>query len=341
MRLSVVPSSLSSDKIDKLFRIIQAVLIVAILVVGVLFALAYRNTRAAATTATPALRAIESLKQQVKAAPNNAALRVRLGESLASAGLYRDAIDQLKSAIRIDAKHSGAYLDLGVISLEQNERKAAEGYFLKVVDLTKVEAFSATRREVALFYLGELALDERRYEEAVGFFKEALRLRKDASDTYFELAIALRGLSRDDEALEQLDIALAFDPSYAEAHFAMGEIYLDRKEKVNAAIHLTKAAELAPDADPPKEALEPLGTAEEAVADAEDALAKGRLPEAIEFALLARALDASSVKAVLVHAKTLEADGDKKAALAAYKAADVLAPKDADIDAAIKRLSSK
>ena len=51
------------------------------------------------------------------------------------------------------------------------------------------------RRENALYNLGLLRfVATSEYEEAAGYFKEALRIRKDASDTYYNLAVRLRGM---------------------------------------------------------------------------------------------------------------------------------------------------
>ena len=67
--------------------------------------------------------------------------------------------------------------------------------------------------------------------------KGALRIRRDASDTYYHLARAYQGLEEYDAAIEQLEIAIAFDPNYAQAHFLMGRSTRIMEDEVNASYH--------------------------------------------------------------------------------------------------------
>lgn len=305
-----------SDRTDSLLRYVIIALVAGILGLAALFGYTIWQSTRVEATATPAQRALVELRNFVKKNPNSAAARVRYGEALASAGVYRDATEQFKAAIKLDNKHTGAYLDLGLVAMETKDTANAERYFTKVVELTEGQTMENInqRRETALFHLGEIALDDKRYEDAAGFFKASLRIRKDASDTYYLLAQSLHGLEDDDAALEQLDAALAFDPNYAEAHYLYGIILLARNDKINSAVHLRKAADLAPEADLPRKALEKLGSGEDALKQAQAAYADKRLDEAVEAVLLARALEPSDVDAAILHAKILIAKGDKKGA---------------------------
>lgn len=307
--------SADMDRTDIALRVVTYVLIIGVLLVAGAFGVSvYRNYQEE-RAATPAQRALIDLEKVVRKNPNNAAARVRYGEALASAGLFKEATTQLEAAVKIDKTHTGAWLDLGVIAMQNDERAAAEKYFTQVVELTAGSQFEDinNRREQALFHLGEIALDAKRYEDALGFFKAATRIRRDASDSYYLMAQAYRGLDQDNAALEQLDAALMFDPNYPEAHFLYGEIMLDRGDRINAAVHLRKAADLAPAAGPPQEALEKLGSAKEAIAEGRDALKAKDFDKAIDAALLARALDPESVEAAIFHAEAAQAKGDKKA----------------------------
>jgi tetratricopeptide (TPR) repeat protein len=269
----------------------------------------------------------------VKKNPNSAAAHVRYGEALAAAGLSAEANGELLRAVKLDKKHTGAWLDLGLLAMRTNRRTDAERYFKKVLELTEGSDYESInqRREQALYYLGEITLDKQDYEEAAGYFKAALRIRRDSSTSYYLLAQALHGLDKDDAALTQLDAALAFDPNYAEAHYLYGTILADRGDKVNAAVHLVKAAQLAPDVDAPKEALAALGSADDALKLAATDLAAGRYDAAIEAALLARALDDQDVEAVLMHAKILIAKGSKKEAAQVLAEAEKIDPGNAEV----------
>lgn len=316
---------------DAILRGVIIVLVSAIIGAAALFGYTIWQARNEEGSATPAQRALGTYAAGVRKSPNDAALRVRYGEALAAAGLEKDAIEQFRAAIKVDKNHTGAYYDLGMLAMQSGDRKSAEGYFLKVIELTENTQYETInqRREQSFFQLGTIALDDRRYEESAGYFKAALRIRKDASDTYYMLAQAFRGLDDGNAALKQLDAALAFDPNFAEAHFLYGQILFDRKDYVNAAIHLRKAADLAPMRKEPAEALAKLGTAGDAIKKAEAALDAKRYPAAIEDVLLARAIDPKNVDAIVLHARILVAQKNVKAAKAVVKEALAIDPKNA------------
>lgn len=322
-----------SQRTDSILRVVIIVLVAAIIGAVLLFGYTIWQSNKAEQTATPAQRALVELEKFVRKNPNNAAGRVRYGEALASAGMLDEATAQFKNAVKIDEKHTGAWLDLGIVAMQADERGPAERYFTKVVELTEGANYESInqRREQALFHLGTIALDDRRYEDAIGYFKGALRIRRDASDTYYLLAQSLRGMGDNTAAMEQLDAALSFDPNYAEAHYLYGLILLDDKDKVNAAVHLRKAADLKPDSPLPREALKKTGDAKDAVKAAQAALADERYGDAIDAALLARALDPKSVAAGVAHVQALIGKGDEKAAKKVFAEVELIDPKNAEI----------
>lgn len=313
---SARPSGTESRRIEDILRVVTVVLVVAVLGAGGFFGYTVWETRRAESESTPAQRALVALQQEVRQDPNNAAKRVRLGEALAAAGLLDQAAEQFQAALKIDETHTGAWLDLGLVAMRADDPAAAEKYFVRVVELTEGAEYENInqRRELALFHLGEIALDARRFEDAAANFKAALRIRRDSSTTYYLLAQSFRGLGSDAPALENLDAALAFDPNYAEAHFLYGEILLDQDDRVNAAVHLRRAAELAPDVSAPRERLALLGSVDDAITRSKAALDEGSHETAIEEALLARALEPSSVEAGLAHARALMLTAEKDAA---------------------------
>lgn len=333
----------SEERTELILRIVIIVLIAGVLGLGGLFGYTVWQGQRADNTATPAQRAIRDLEALVRKESNSAAARVRLGEALAAAGSTKEATTQLGIAIKLDAKHTGAWLDLGLIAMQDEQTDKAQGYFQKVVDLTEGAQYEAinSRREQAFFHLGEIALDARHFDDAAANFKAAIRIRKDASDSYYLLAQSLRGKGEDDAAIKQLDAALTFDPNYPEAQYMYGELLLAKGDEINAAVHLRKAADLAPEQKEPVAALAKLGSAKDAVARGRAALEAGRLSDAIDAALLARALDPANVDAALLQAHALIQKGDKKAAVAVLNEAKVLDPKNAAVLKALSTLGAK
>jgi len=288
-------------------------------------------------------RVIAGLESQVRKAPNDAVLRVRLGEALGAAGKYPQAIEQFNAALKIEPNHVGAYLDLGMVAMLTNNDDKAITYLKKVVDLTEEVSFSQVdeRRENALYNLGLITLGQQEYEQAAGYFKAALRIRKDASDTYLNLARALRGLGDYDSAVSNLEFALAFDPGFAEAHYTLGQVYEQKGDKVNASYHYFQAANLEPEAELPQEALATFGDPASWVAKADKQLADGAVEEALDSALIARNLDPKSVEAVKVHSKVLLARQDFADALEVLRKGLEIDSKDAALLASISSVESE
>jgi len=311
----------SADDHDWAFTIAIVVLVISILAVGAWLGYSVYAQKQLEAASSPAMRALGELADVVKQYPNDAAVRVRYAEALATAAKYDQAMEQLRNAIKIDPEHGGAYLDMGLVAMAQQEYPAAERYFKKVVDLTEGKQFQdvSDRREAALYNLGVIAVADERWEDAVGYLKGALRIRKDASDTYLALAQAYRGLDEPDKAIENITIALAFDPNYAEARYELGKLYLEVSNEPSAAVELRRSLDLAPDADPANEALESLGPIEERIAKAEAAFEQGDFKEALGLATIAVALDPSDPDALMVYGLSRENTGDRVGAIMVYR----------------------
>jgi len=266
-----------------------------------------------------------------------------LGEGLGAMGKYQESIDQLNAALKIDPKHTGAYLDLGMVARLTNNNSAAEGYYQKVLSLTEGQQYSNVDnvREQAMFDLGQLLLDEKRWAEAAGYLKGALQIRSDASDTYYSLAQAYQGLGDIDAAIEQLKIALQFDPGFAEAHYFLGQLYQQQKDDLNATGEFAQAVKLAPGADPPAQALDSYGPVTDWITKAKTALSRGDIEAALTDIKIARNIDAKSFDAAVLHGEILVARGDLKDALDVYRQAAALNSKDAAVQAQIVALEKQ
>lgn len=330
------------ERTDRYLRWAVAIVAVAVLAVGSLFAWTVYRDRQAADEANPAMRVVRALTQQVRQAPNDVILRVRLGEALAAAGKPDQAVEQLNAALKIDPEHTGALLDLGQIAVMEERLPEAQRYFKRVVDITGGSDYETTdsRREVALYQLGRLAFNEKEYEAAAGYFKEALRIRKDASDTYFMLAQALDALGDAQGAKRQLEIALAFDPNFPQGRYFLGELLLREGDRAAAAEQFARALRFDREAPEPAKALEQFGDAAELAKKAEASL-QAEPVKALEHIRIARALAPESVDYMKLHARVLLELGRKRDAYEVYKLAQTAAPDDAEIKKAVESLRAE
>jgi tetratricopeptide (TPR) repeat protein len=288
-------------------------------------------------------RIVAALASQVRKNPNDAILRVRLGEGYGAMGKFQEAIDQFNAAIKIDPKHTGAYLDLGMVATLTNNDSAAEGYYLKVISLTDGQEYSnlSTVREQAFYNLGTMMLKQKRYADAAGYFKGSLQIKSDASDTYYSLAKAYQGLGDNESAMRQLLIAVQFDPGFAEAHYFLGQLYEQKKDDVNAAEQFALAVKMAPGADQPRQALDAYGSASDWIAKANTALGSGDTEAALNAARIAIAIEPDNFDAAKLKGQIYVELGDPVNALDAYKAAAVINPKDAAVQAQIAALTKQ
>lgn len=327
------------QRFDTVLKGIVTIALVAIIGVGGWFGYTVYRDKQIAEDATPALRIMKVIKAQVGKNPNDPVLRVRLGEAYAAAGQPQKAIEQFNAALKIDPKHTGAYTDLGVLAQGQKRYDEARGYYKKVIELTDTSEMSGTsdRRETAYYNLGRLEFDDKNYDTAVGDFKAALRIKDDASDTYFYLASALHELGQDDDAINNLAIALKFDPSFAQAHYALGKLYLAKGDKIRASAEAGRALALSPSAPEPQALVAKIGDQAQFLATAKSK-EKSDPEAALEAATIAYNLDNSDLTAGKLEARLLVTLGHKKAAKLLYTELLKAAPKDAEIKAAAKSL---
>lgn len=342
----VVAPSKPTNGLDIATRVIFWVLLIGLVGLGAFFGYTVYETNRQQMLSDPARRAVENLKLEVRKKPNDAYTRVRLAEAMGQAGMLDDAVVQLKAALGIDQKYVGAYEDLALIAAKKKDYKSAEAYLLKVLDLTSqgdAAQYQSVndRREMAYYYLGEMALAQKHYDDAAAYLKQALLIRRDASDTYVRLADAYLGMGDNDQALKQLTIAIAYDPNFPEARFEIGKLVLLQGNKVAAAENFRKSLNAQPKDNPAQQALEAMGPIEKWLESARDATQKKDYAAALESARIAVAIDPSSLTAQRVKAQAAEAKGDKKLAVSTYQEILRLSPSDRDVAAALKRLGVK
>jgi len=333
--------TMTSQQLDLALRWTVGVLLVAVLAITGFFAYTVYADRQIAIATLPSYRIIKAMSSQVRQKPNDAYLRVRLGEAYAAGGQPKKAIEQFNAALKIDPKHAGAYLDLGLLADINDHQADAIKYFKKVVAMTDKGAMAGvdSRRETALYQLGRIALDEKRYEDSVGYLKEALRIRKDASDTYLLLTRALVGLDQPDEAVEYVEYALAFDPNFVEANVEAARLYLDQEDYVKASARVRSALAANPESVEAQELLKKLGEGDRWYQQASTLLETD--PDAAFDAIqTARNIDPTSVKYAIMHAKVLEKMKKATGALAVYNEAAKLDPSNTQVKAAISRLEA-
>lgn len=161
---------------------------------------------------------------------------------------------------------------------------------------------------------GTARLRQGRFAEAADLFGDAIAAQPDWPMPYNNLAVALRGMGRLDEALLACAAALRHRPDYPEAFANLARILLAQNRYRDAALAAEQAAKLRPD-HPAMHALRAM------------ALFKDKAPaEALPVCRAALALDPAGTEVLAVQAQALDAIGRSAEALSAARRGAALDP---------------
>lgn len=317
--------------------------IVGVLVAAAFFAYTYISTQWRERNSTPAARAVANLTEAVRQSPNSVTARLRLADAMAAAGRIREATEQYEIALDLSPDDPGALAGLAQIAMNQEEWRTAEGYWQRIIDTLSEGEYSSIdqRLEKAYYYMGSTLMELQEYEEAATYLREALRMRNDASDTYFLLAVAYREMDSPEKFRDNLELALQFDPLLPEANYEMGKLLLADGDEAGAAEHFRVSADNAPpDRPEPLDALEELGVAEDRLEAARGSLEAGDTEAALAEARVASALDPDDLESVRIIAQAYDALGRTVEARTGWERVLTLSPGDEEAIAAITRLDA-
>lgn len=327
---------LTSRQLDVALKAVAALVAVVLVYLGYTAWDYQRRTQ----TTTIAARAVENLAEAVRRDPKNPSARILLAQALAAQGRLNEAIEQFQAALKLDEDNPAALEGLGMIAMRQQEWTTAEGYWRRIIDQLRGGQFAGIdqRLERAYYYLGVTLIKRKQYEDAVAYLKEALRIRRDASDTHYALSVAYRELDIADKARQELETALAFDPLLPEANYDLGRLLVKDGDPAGAAEAFRRAIDGAPGQPEPLEELQKLGPFEERLAKAKSLLATDKKAALVE-ARIAAALDPKNVEAARIKARLLQELGSAKDAADAWETVLQLAPEDPEAVAALNQLT--
>ncbi len=317
------------------------VVVAAVLAVGAYLAFAVWQQNRNVVRSTPAARGVAELAALVKKQPNNIGLRMDLAQALVVAQQENSAVDQYRAILKVKKDYPPALSGLGFVAMKKKDWATGEGYFRRVVDLlSKTQtAEQDSGLETAYFYLGTALMEQKKYVDAVGYFKAALRLRRDASDTHYALAYTYKQLDSPKKYRDELEAAIAFDPTMPEANYDLGLLMLQEGDLGRAAELFRMSANGAPGVDKPQVELDKLGPFKARMRTATD-LEKKDPKKALEEARIAVALEPKDLDALRLLAVLWEANKDKDAAAGTYRRILTVAPGDAEATKAIERLTN-
>lgn len=192
---------------------------------------------------TPVDIAARNLLAMIRENPENADLRVRLGEYYLHREKYDDAAEFFKQALRLEPSNQRAIIGLGLIYFETKKDNQAYEEFMKTIKINEGATWSKLNPvvEQAHYYAGLVMMRQKKYETAVGHFRQALDLNPNSSDVRTQLGKALLELKMYDRAIPEFERALKVDPVFAPAHYGLGVAY-EKTDQTKKAIEAYQEA---------------------------------------------------------------------------------------------------
>ncbi len=165
--------------------------------------------------------ALEEFKKAVKEDGKNPYFQKGLGLAYSAKREWKPAIAAFRRALELNPYYVDVRNDLATALVASGEREAGKKEFLT--------AFSDPTNptpEVSARNLGQVFLEEKNYAEALNWYRTSVGRNKDYSDGYLGIADALAGAGQNQEAVVQLEAAVAEIPTDTALQLALGQALL-------------------------------------------------------------------------------------------------------------------
>lgn len=162
--------------------------------------------------------ALEEFKKAVKADPKNPYFQKGLGLAYSAKRDWKPAIAAFRRALELNPYYVDVKNDLASALISSGDRDAGKREFLT--------AFSDPMNptpEVSARNLGQAFIEEKNYPEAINWYRTSVSRNKDYPDPYLGLAEALTASGHPDEAILQLQAAVAEIPTDVSLQLALGQ----------------------------------------------------------------------------------------------------------------------
>ena len=190
------------------------------------------------------LGALKELLEADKYAPDDPEINYHLGIAYLGRGLRDLALQRFQKAVLLKSDYSEAHNYIGAIYNEMGQWDKALPHFDKAL-----ANHLYANPEHALYNSGRSYYGLNDYDMAMQRFTEALRQDRFGtlrSEIEASLGLVYLKQSNRPQAIAHLERAVLLNPSLYDAHFFLGEAYLDVKDKVKAKKSFQQVVELAP-----------------------------------------------------------------------------------------------
>jgi tetratricopeptide (TPR) repeat protein len=183
--------------------------------------------------------AVMELRRAIKINAQAPSYQANLGEILRQAGKLDEAAEALQSAVKLDPNNAQALNNLGIIEYEKRNFAEAVDYYRRALALNPNMA-------EALNNLGNASRMTGDIDGALHAYQEALTQRAVYPEVYNNLGTLLQQDRKFEEAEHALRKAIQQNPRYVEAHNNLATLLFAQKNEVEALRILGEALKFAP-----------------------------------------------------------------------------------------------
>jgi len=203
--------------------------IAAILVIGLIAFVAFYVFDRYRDPGLPMVdRQVAALEEAVRSNPEDVVARGQLADTYYAAARYEDAIAQYDAIIASGNELELAHFGRAKARQALGELDAASSDFLVVVDIAKEGEMAHVdpMLNAAYFGLGQIALDQGRPEDAIEQLNAALAIKRSDADALNLLGKALVQIGEPEKAIDALKSAIEFVPiGWTEPYQTLAQAY--------------------------------------------------------------------------------------------------------------------
>jgi len=168
------------------------------------------------------------------------------GKDCVAMGAFADGEKEFRKAVELGGDQPEALYGAGFCAFRQGKTKRAATDFEQVLKSTHSVPQYRGFHTLALLRLGEIKLSQRNFREAIDIYAGGVNNEASNADFRYGLGTALRGLGRNEKALNSFEEALKINPSHAGALVGKAAIYYDLGNVPEAFDLLERAIKLDP-----------------------------------------------------------------------------------------------
>jgi tetratricopeptide (TPR) repeat protein len=167
------------------------------------------------------------LEELIQANPGDPDLRVAVADVYLANGRYQEAITQYEEALKVVEDHKAALFGLGSTYMVLGNDSIAIDYFNQVIAMSKDAELARLdeQLETSYYYLGKIYLDNGELDQAIEQLESAIALVPMDADAIYLLGMAYQEQGSYLAAIENYERAVAFVPDFRDAFRGMADCY--------------------------------------------------------------------------------------------------------------------